>query len=250
MENSFHYKNPFLTQTEDYDYYKQKKIDRNIFLVKKYLKRRRSIKPFDGMATNRKKLTIIDYLNEANSPLIKGKNYLFEEHFPLLNVISNRKALNYSKGLLPDMLSNPSLSQTEENIIANKSFRKNIYNSKGFHNDTINNALQNDLMKYSKNERNMSIQTIKSEKPKFENNSLSKIFSESYRRLKDDYRKKNLKFHRINGENQENMKIKYIDNYILNGYKTKKKDILLDILRADAMKLKFNNSLRVCSNLV
>ena len=248
MENSFQYKNPFLTQTDNYDYYKQKKIDKNLFFVKNYLKRERSMKPFDGMATNRKKLTIIDYLNEQNNPLIKGKTFLFEEHFPLINVVSNRRALNYSKGLLKDMLSNPVLSQTEVNIIANKSLKKQSSFRKGFHNDTINNAIQNDLMKYNKNERNMSIQTGKQQKIK--NNNLSKLFSENYRKLKDDYRRKKLKFHRINYENQEKMKNKSTDNYILNGYKVKKKDSFLDLLRTDAMKLKFNNSLKVCANLV
>ena len=46
------------------------------------------------------------------------------------------------------------------------------------------------------------------------------------------------------------MKNKSTDNYILNGYKVKKKDSFLDLLRTDAMKLKFNNSLKVCANLV
>ena len=32
--------------------------------------------------------------------------------------------------------------------------------------------------------------------------------------------------------------------------KVKKKDSFLDLLRTDAMKLKFNNSLKVCANLV
>ena len=83
---------------------------------------------------------------------------------------------------------------------------------------------------------------------KIKNNNLSKLFSENYRKLKDDYRRKKLKFHRINYENQEKMKNKSTDNYILNGYKVKKKDSFLDLLRTDAMKLKFNNSLKVCAS--
>ena len=46
------------------------------------------------------------------------------------------------------------------------------------------------------------------------------------------------------------MKIKNDDNYILNGYKNRRKDEFLDLLRNDATKLKYNQSLRLCSNLI
>ena len=246
METEVHLNGAFLTETNDSNY-----NERKLFLVKQYLKKERAKKPFDGMATNRKKLTIRDFIHEQDNPYEKGKNSLFEEHFPLLNVISNRNALNFSKYFLTDMLSDPILSQTAENIISSKSYKQPIkINQNRFQNAKIDNVLHNVLKKKTNSfEKNVSIQTGKSTN-RNDINTLSHFFSDSYRKLKDNYKKYNLKFHRINGENQENMKIKNDDNYILNGYKNRKKDEFLDLLRNEATKLKYNQSLRLCSNLI
>ena len=246
METGVHLNGAFLTETNEPNY-----NERKLFLVKQYLKKERAKKPFDGMATNRKKLTIRDFIHEQDNPYEKSKNSLFEEHFPLLNVISNRKALNFSKYFLTDMLNDPILSQTAENIISSKSYKQPIkfYHNR-FQNEKIDNVLHNVFKKNNNSlEKSVSIQTGKNTNGKYIN-SLSHFFSDSYRKLKDNYRKYNLKCHRINGENQENMKNKNDDNYILNGYKNRRKDEFLDLLRNDAIKLKYNHGLRLCSNLI
>ena len=64
--------------------------------------------------------------------------------------------------------------------------------------------------------------------------SLSKELSLFYRKLKENYKKNNLKIHMINIKNQEHIKNKSeIGNYIINANKIKKKDEFLNLIRKD-----------------
>jgi hypothetical protein len=154
-----------------------------------------------------------------------------------------------------DLLSNKNLSQTEMNIISKKSYRKPI---------KINLTRKLPLIgKYNINEerekrrvyinnRMSKILSIQSGKRRMNYSTkeipLSTQFTLLYKKSKDEYKTKNLETHYINSENQENLKSQNFDiNYILNGYKYRNPDFFLEKIRSDALKLRYNNHLRLHS---
>ncbi len=223
--------------------------------IQNIINEKKEFEPFDGMATNRKKIKIIDFFPGYEKQIIRGRNLILEEHYPLINIISNRNSLNHSKYLMRDMLSNKNLSQTEMNIISKKSYRKPI---------KINLTRKLPLIgKYNINEerekrrvyinnRMSKILSIQSGKRRMNYSTkeipLSTQFTLLYKKSKDEYKTKNLETHYINSENQENLKSQNFDiNYILNGYKYRNPDFFLEKIRSDALKLRYNNHLRLHS---
>ena len=223
--------------------------------IQKIINEKRVFVPFDGMATNRKKIRIIDFFPSNDKQIIKGQNLILEEHYPLIKIISNRNSLNHSKYLMRDMLSNKHLSQTEMNVINKKSYRKPIkinLNRKLPLIDKNNISEDREKKRIYINNRMSKILSIQSAKRRLNISTnefpLSKQFSLLYKKSKEDYKIKNLATHYINSENQENLKSQNFDvNYILNGYKNRNRDIFLETLRSDVSKLRYNNHLRLYS---
>ena len=214
---------------------------------------------FDNMATNRKKINIIDCLPNNEKIKRKGRNKLFNEpSFPLINLLSNRKTLNNSNTLMKSMLTEQDLPKEEENIISNKSYIKPI---KGFHFNKklplINYYSRNPILEkqnryYKKINESVSIKPINNVIIKNNDSdlSLSKQLSLFYKRMRENYKESHLKNHFVNISNQSHIKKKNgIDNYVLNAYKIKRKDDFLDLIRKDTSRLKYNSNLQLNSNL-
>jgi hypothetical protein len=223
--------------------------------IQKIINEKREYRPFDGMATNRKKIKIIDFFPSNDKQIIRDKNLILEEHYPLINIISNRNSLNHSKYLMRDMLSNKNLSQTEINIISKRSYRKPIKISLHRKLPSITKFNTNEDKERKRlyiNNRMSKILSIQSGKRRMNYSTkeipLSTQFTLLYKKSKDEYKTKNLETHYINSENQENLKSQNFDiNYILNGYKYRNPDFFLEKIRSDALKLRYNNHLRLHS---
>lgn len=232
-------------------YNKSEKIIR----IRKILKqRRKSYDPFDNYAII-KKINNVKEFYETNKKLKTiGRNKLFNGSFPLLNIISNRKSLNHSDSLIQSILSEQDSSKSEiNNLITNKIYNKPIKIYKGIIKKLpsikLNQSLKEQHKSYIKKiNETILIKPIK--KLKLERNnsdiSLSKELSLFYRKLKENYKKNNLKIHMINIKNQEHIKNKSeIGNYIINANKIRKKDDFLNLIRKDASTLKFNKLIKL-----
>ena len=224
--------------------------DKAIF-ISRILKQKRKLIAYDGMATNRKKIDVNDCLPNEKLKR-KGRNKLFDESsFPLLNILSNRNALNNSNLLIKNMLSEQDLPKSEENIISSRSYKKPIIKIKKlpFIINYNRNPLKEKEKKYLKRV-NESVSIISLNKRFNEKNNsdipLSKQLSLIYKKMKDNYKKKHLKNYLINITNQDNIKSKNeINNYVLNAYKIKRKDNFLDLIRNDTSKLKYDHKLKL-----
>ena len=239
--------------------------------IRQMISQKKEFAPFDNLAINRKKIRIIDCISNNEKPIIQSRNILFEEHYPLINIISNRNSLNHSKNFMQNMFTYQNLSQTEVNVIKYQTYKQPIklfslrkklpliYNNYFYKinkNDNNNNDGKEDSFREKKRlyindkmSKSVSIKSARKRNNLSQNEiPLSKQFSLLYKKSKEDYKKKNLESHFINIKNQENLKNKNIDdNYALNGYKIRQPDVFLDTLRFDASKLKFNNHLKLHS---
>ena len=217
-----------------------------ILKIKNYLKIDIFPKPFNGYVTKRKKLKIVDYINKKDNPSnILLSNKINEKNtFPLLELISNRKSVNKTKNFLRNILhSKEILSPLEENSLSHRTYREpkllrnrfkiklkipedNFEKKKEFSLDKVRKTI---LINFKKN-----ISPNNRELSNFNNKKINK----------------NLVFHNLSKSNQLYLNYDKKDNYILNGYKNRRKDEFLDLLRNDATKLKYNQSLRICPNLI
>ena len=108
----------------------QKENEKKICYIKSLIKKPID-KPYDGLAYFRKKPTI-NYLlkkfNKKDNLYTLEENKLFKIPYPLIKIISNRKSLNKSKGLITDLLSAElnNLSAQQKNDIKYKSYKKPI----------------------------------------------------------------------------------------------------------------------------
>ena len=231
------------------------KIDTNIsdkaIFISRILKQKRKLIAYDGMATNRKKIDVNDCLPNEKLKR-KGRNKLFDEpSFPLINILSNRNALNNSSLLMKNMLSEQNLPKSEENTITSKSYKNPIIKMKKlpFIINYNRNPLYEKEKKYLKRvNESVSIISLNKRFNKKNNSDipLSKQLSLIYKKMKDNYKKKHLKNYLINITNQDNIKSKNeINNYVLNAYKIKRKDDFLDLIRNDTSKLKYDNKLKL-----
>ena len=219
------------------------KSDKAMF-ISRILKQKRKLIAYDGMATNRKKIDVNDCLPNEKLKR-KGRNKLFDEpSFPLLNILSNRKALNNSNLLIKNMLSEQDLPKSEENIISSRSYKKPIIQIKKlpFIINYNRNPLYEKEKKYLKRV-NESVSIIPFNKKIIDKNISEMSLS---KQLSMIYKKKHLKNYLINITNQDNIKSKNeINNYVLNAYKFKRKDDFLDLIRNDTSKLKYDNKLKL-----
>ena len=219
--------------------------------ISRILKQKRKLIPYDGMAANRKKIDVNDCLPNEKLKR-KGRNKLFDEpSFPLLNILSNRNALNNSSLLMKNMLSEQNLPKSEENTITSKSYKNPIIKMKKlpFIINYNRNPLYEKEKKYLKRvNESVSIISLNKRFNKKNNSDipLSKQLSLIYKKMKDNYKKKHLKNYLINITNQDNIKSKNeINNYVLNAYKIKRKDDFLDLIRNDTSKLKYDHKLKL-----
>ena len=173
---------------------------------------------FDNMATNRKKINIIDCLPNNEKIKRKGRNQLFDKiSFPLINLLSNRKTLNNSNTLMKSMLTEQDLPKEEENIISSKSYIKPI---KGFHfnkklpliNNSRNPILEKQNRYYKRINETVSIKPINNViiKNNDSDESLSKQLSLFYKRMRENYKESHLKSHLVNISNQSLIKKKMV----------------------------------------
>lgn len=201
--------------------------------------------PYDGFAIKSKKLKVADLVNDSiiyHKAI--GRNILFDKPFPLLNVVSNRNNLNKSEEFLQKVLTSnrdKHFSQATNNLIKASSldfYRKSQQSKKNY--SRIKEILTS------------SAQSIID--PIDRTVSYSKTFELTSCQPLGEYNKTapmNNEIHQYNKNNKEYILNKKRNefNYALNSYKARDRDLMMNKLITDAILLKFDQRLRLFSEV-
>ena len=206
--------------------------------------------PYDGMAAIMKSTNISDALYQLTSQTKHkeggSSSYVhLQTKFPLLNTLSNRKMLNNDNKLISSLLVGTQLPllQSEENVIKYKTYKRRYNN---------NNIKQKKDLFY-KERYLFEPELVKQIRKKIEGSVVitreRKCNENSERCANINYndREVKLKNYFANAENRKYLnKLKQFgnDDYVRNGYKNYKPDLVMNKICKDVAMLKFGCNLK------
>ena len=206
--------------------------------------------PYDGMAAIMKSTNISDALYQLTSENkhkdCNSSSYVhLQTKFPLLNTLSNRKMLNNDNKLISSLLVGTQLPllQSEENVIKYKTYKRrynnhNIKQKKNlFYKERY--LFDPELIKSIRNKIERSV-VITSERKSKDNKECCVSANINDREVK-------MKNYFANAENRKYLnKLKQFgkDDYVRNGYKNYKPDLVMNRICKDVAMLKFEYNLK------
>ena len=213
--------------------------------------------PYDGMAAIMKSTNISDALYQLTSENkhkdCNSSSYVhLQTKFPLLNTLSNRRMLNNDNKLISSLLVGTQLPllQSEENVIKYKTYKRRYNN---------NNIKQKKNLFYkerylfdpvlvrnirNKIERSVVITSARRNKDGACNNNNDSNSNSSSINYDKEVKMKN---YFANAENRKYLnKLKQFgkDDYVRNGYKNYKPDLIMNRICKDVAMLKFEHNLK------
>jgi hypothetical protein len=207
--------------------------------------------PYDGMAAIMKSTNISDALYQLTSENkhkdCNSSSYVhLQTKFPLLNTLSNRRMLNNDNRLISSLLVGTQLPllQSEENVIKYKTYKrrynnnnikqkKNLFYKERYLFDPV-------LVRNIRNKIERSV-VITSARRNTDNNVINSNNSINYDK------EVKMKNYFANAENRKYLnKLKQFgkDDYVRNGYKNYKPDLIMNRISKDVAMLKFEQNLK------
>ncbi len=206
--------------------------------------------PFDGFATKNKEIHVSNFFKYDKHFKEKKQNNLFNKPYPLINVISNRKAVNNSSSFLKHLLSH-------DDIIYDINYDEKVRTMKKY-NNRIRIIKQNmDLNVFHEKSKEKAFKKVKdclsvtsnsiwkNENYRKKNNKDTNLFF----KLRQQYRNKHLREYMVHSLNNEYLRNKVKYNYVRDAYKTLKSDKLINNIQKDLLTYKYNKHLRLFTTI-
>jgi hypothetical protein len=196
--------------------------------------------PLDGFAMKTHHMTISDYLYQSmHSFNNSNTNIIFNQPFPLINVISKRNILNNSPSLIRNILrcKRRKYHSRDQNLLLNKNPTRQAIIPEGYCNINLKRVRKN----------NENILSDKNEVNKYSLSYLKEIENKKKCNIKSY-----LHSHDCNVFNKTHFNKNPFDNYVRNAYKVKalyEEDYFMSKIKRDVCGLKYSNSLKVYPEL-
>ena len=223
----------------------EKKNSLSIKKIKNILLSKEKNLPFDGYATKYRNVKVKDFFIKNNKSLNEKeqKDLFKKENFPLIDVISNRKALNLNSNLIKNLLH-------EETFVQPKIFNYNHPKIGLFK------PLNDNKIFFYEKKRERAFNKVKNCLTINSNNSISKE-NNLNKNIKKEYnfnirynRNLYMREHLTHSLNIEFLKNKDDENYVRFAYKKKLRDKLINNVKKELMTIKYNNHIHLLNSTI